>query len=55
MSGKIPEAEARNLKNVFVCRKCKHKIRAPSLKVARGKVNCRNCNSQVLRPVRKRG
>ncbi len=52
---KIPEAEARILRNVFVCRKCKHKIRAPSLKVAQGKVKCRNCNSPILRPLRKRG
>ncbi len=51
---KIPEAEARTFRNVFVCRKCKHKIRAPSLKVAQGKVKCRNCNSQVLRPLRKK-
>ena len=52
---KILEAEARTFRNMFVCRKCKHKNRAPSLKVAQGKVKCRNCNSQVLRALRKRG
>ena len=52
---KILEAEARIFKNIFVCRKCKHKRRASSLKVAQGKVKCRNCNASVLRPLRKRG
>ncbi|MBI2142914.1 50S ribosomal protein L40e [Candidatus Woesearchaeota archaeon] len=52
---KIPEAEARTFRNIFVCRKCKHKMRASSLKVAQGKVKCRNCNSSALRPLRKKG
>ena len=51
---RIPEAEARTFRNIFVCRKCKHKMRASSLKVAQGKVKCRSCNASVLRPLRKR-
>ncbi|MEK6837121.1 MAG: 50S ribosomal protein L40e [Nanoarchaeota archaeon] len=52
---RIPEAEARTFRNVFVCRKCKHKRKASSLNVAQGKVKCRNCNSSALRALRKRG
>ena len=52
---KIPEAEARTFRNIFVCRKCKHKMRASSLKVAQGKVKCRNCRASALRPLRKKG
>jgi ribosomal protein L40E len=51
---KIPEAEARLFRGIFVCRKCKSKIRASSMKVSQGKIKCRKCNSKVLRPVRKK-
>ncbi len=52
--GKFPEAEARLFKNVFVCRTCKAKMRAPILKVLAGKVSCRNCTARQLRPKRKK-
>jgi ribosomal protein L40E len=51
---KIPEAEARLFKNVFVCRKCKSKIKANNMKVSQGRIKCRKCNSKALRPVRKK-
>ncbi|MDP2750000.1 MAG: 50S ribosomal protein L40e [Nanoarchaeota archaeon] len=51
---KFPEADARLMKNIFVCRNCKRKIRAPNMKVIAGKVKCRKCNGKVLRPVRKK-
>jgi ribosomal protein L40E len=51
---KFPEAEARILRNIFVCRKCKSKIRAPTLKVIAGKVKCRKCNSKALRTIKKK-
>jgi len=51
---KFPEANARKLKNVFVCRRCKRKIRSPSRKVLSGLVKCRNCGSRVLRTIRKK-
>jgi len=54
MMVKFPEAEARWFTNVFVCRKCKSKNRAPVLKVLAGKVSCRNCGSKALRPKRKK-
>ncbi|MBI2112624.1 50S ribosomal protein L40e [Candidatus Woesearchaeota archaeon] len=51
---KFEEAMARRMRNVFVCRFCKSKIRAPSLKVSQGKVKCRKCNGKKLRPKRKK-
>jgi len=51
---KFPEAENRLFKNIFVCRVCKSKIRAPIMKVLAGRVNCRKCSSKQLRVVRKK-
>ncbi len=51
---KFEEAAARIMKDIFVCRNCKSKTRAPSLKVSQGKVSCRKCSSKKLRPKRKK-
>ena len=51
---KFEEAHARIMKNIFVCRNCKAKIRVPSLKVSQGKAKCRNCDGKKLRPKRKK-
>lgn len=51
---KFPEAMARQFKNMFVCKRCKTKIRASSSKVLAGYVKCRRCKSRALRPVRKK-
>ena len=51
---KFPEAQARKIQNVFVCKKCKSKIRASSLKVSQDKVSCRKCKAKKLRPRRKK-
>jgi len=51
---KIPEAEARMFRNIFICKKCKSKIRASSMKVTQGIIKCRKCGSRALRPVRKK-
>ncbi len=51
---KFPEAEARYLRNMFVCRRCKSRLRAPNLKVVQGRINCRKCGDKALRPVRKK-
>ena len=40
--------------NKFICRRCKGSVRASNMKVLQGKVNCRKCNSHVLRPVRRK-
>jgi ribosomal protein L40E len=51
---KFEEAEKRTIRNIYVCRKCKSKIRAQPLKVLDGKVKCRKCGYGVLRPMRKK-
>ncbi|MBU4502804.1 MAG: hypothetical protein KKA79_09485 [Nanoarchaeota archaeon] len=51
---KIPEAQARLYKNVFVCKKCKSKVRAPNIKILQGKIKCKRCNSKSFRAVRKK-
>lgn len=52
--GKFPEADNRKFKNVFVCKRCKSKLRAPILKVLAGKVRCRSCQTTQLRVKRKK-
>ena len=51
---KFEEANERYFKNIFVCKRCKSKIRAPNLKVIIGKISCRKCSSKALRPKRKK-
>jgi len=51
---KFPEAEARLYHSVFVCRKCKTKLRAPNMKIVQGKIKCRKCGCSYLRAVRKK-
>ena len=51
---KFPEAMNRLFGNIYVCRKCKSKIRANPSKVRNKKVKCRKCDSRALRPVRKK-
>ena len=51
---KYAEADSRWFHNIFVCKSCKTKIRAPNMKVIAGKIKCRRCNSSVLRPKRKK-
>ncbi len=51
---KIQAASNRLFKNVFVCKKCKKKIRAEPRKVIEGKVKCRKCGSKKLRPLKRK-
>ncbi|MEM2707479.1 MAG: 50S ribosomal protein L40e [Candidatus Pacearchaeota archaeon] len=51
---KIPAAQNRLFKNLFVCRKCKSKIRVHPSKVMSGKAKCRKCKSKALRPIRRK-
>ena len=46
----LPEVKKRLFENVFICYKCKAKIRAPPEKVRQGKVKCRKCGYKYLRP-----
>ena len=48
----FPEARKRLLDNIFVCKKCKSKIRTSNLRVQEGDVKCRKCGSKDLRKKR---
>ncbi|MGB9675296.1 MAG: 50S ribosomal protein L40e [Candidatus Nanoarchaeia archaeon] len=50
MPAKIPEAIRRLFQNVWICRRCKKKIRADILKVKSGKIICPRCGQQDFRP-----
>ncbi|MBT3404777.1 hypothetical protein HN832_02405 [archaeon] len=54
MATKIPEAQARLFKNVFVCKNCQTKKKSTSLKVLEGKEKCRKCNKRAFRPLKKK-
>jgi len=51
---KIPAAQTRLFKNVFVCKRCKTKIRASPAKIIDKKVKCRRCNSKAFRPIKRK-
>lgn len=51
---KLPAAQARLFKNMFVCKNCKSKRRAEPLKILNGKIRCRKCQGKAFRPVRKK-
>ncbi len=50
---KFPETQARLFHNVFVCKRCKSKMRATMQKVLAGKLRCRKCNAKAFRPIKK--
>ncbi|MGC9309736.1 MAG: hypothetical protein ACP5D2_03525 [Candidatus Nanoarchaeia archaeon] len=54
MATKIPAAQDRLYKNIFICKVCKHKIRAEPLKILQGKARCRKCGGKDFRPVKKK-
>ncbi len=50
---KFSEASGRLFSNVFVCRKCKTKIKAPIQKIMEKRVKCRRCQGKAFRPIKK--
>jgi len=51
---RFPEADARLIRNKFVCRKCKAVVRSTNLRVLAGKITCRNCGRHAFKPKRKK-
>lgn len=51
---RFPEAEARLFKRVFVCMRCKRRIKADHTAIMSGKVRCRHCNSKSFRVIKKK-
>ncbi len=51
---KIKEAHNRIFKNIYVCKKCRTKIRSDPQKILKGKVKCRKCKKSAFRPLKKK-
>jgi predicted Zn finger-like uncharacterized protein len=51
---KIPEAQNRLFKNVFVCKKCQTKIKSSPIRILEGKVKCRKCKKKAFRSIKKK-
>lgn len=51
---KIPAAQYRMFKNVFVCKSCGTKIRSDARKIIEGKIKCRKCKKRAFRAIRKK-
>lgn len=47
---KIPEAIARLYLNVWICRRCKTKIRGDSAKIRAREIPCKKCGCRTFRP-----
>ena len=51
---KFPEAANRLIKNIFVCKNCKTRIRGNPIKILAKKIKCRSCGKKAFRTVRKK-
>ena len=54
MATKLPAAQARLYKNIFICKKCKSKLRSDPRKILEKKVRCRKCLGEAFRPIKKK-
>jgi transcription elongation factor Elf1 len=52
MGTKLPAAQQRLFKNMFVCKNCNQKMRSESLKVISKTIKCRNCGKHNFRTLR---
>ena len=49
---KFPEAAGRLFRGVYVCKKCKTKIKAQPLKILQKRIACRRCQCKAFRPIK---
>jgi len=54
MPAKIPAAQQRLFKNVFICKNCCSRMRADPKKIVTGSVRCRKCKKRAFRQIRKK-
>ncbi|MEK6915699.1 MAG: hypothetical protein AABW89_04130 [Nanoarchaeota archaeon] len=52
MATKLPAAQMRLFRNMFVCKNCGQKMRSESLKVISKKIRCRKCGRHSFRTLR---
>jgi len=49
---RFEETANRLFRRIFVCKKCKTKVRTDIARVLQKKVKCRNCQGKEFRPIR---
>ena len=49
---KFDATSGRLFKRVFVCRKCKTKIKTDTMRIIAQSVKCRNCGGKAFRPIK---
>jgi hypothetical protein len=54
MAAKVPAAQNRMFKNVFICKNCSQKMKVSQLKILGGKVKCRKCGRKDFRVIKKK-
>jgi len=54
MAAKIPAAQTRLFKDIFVCKNCSTKMRAGARRIIEGKIRCRKCSGKLFRQKRKK-
>ena len=50
MATKIPAAQSRLFKNIFICRKCNQRTRTEALRITNKQIMCRRCGGRDFRP-----
>ncbi|MBI2628562.1 hypothetical protein HYW74_00575 [Candidatus Pacearchaeota archaeon] len=50
---KLPAAQNRLFKNVFLCKNCGARIKVEPKKILEGKVRCRRCRKKAFRAIKK--
>ena len=50
---KFPEAAARLFKGVFVCKRCKTKMRTTPQRILNKQILCRRCGGKAFRAIKK--
>ena len=54
MATKIPTAQQRLFRNVFVCKDCSKKVRTQPVRVIAGKIKCPRCGSRSFRAIKRK-
>ena len=52
MATKIPAAQKRMFKNIFVCKRCSQKMRSDPLRIVQKQISCRRCGGRAFRAVK---
>jgi len=52
MGTKLPAAQARLFRSVFICKNCNQKMRSEALKVISKTIRCRKCGKHSFRAIR---